>query len=672
MSEPEWETPPPGEAARKPPSSCHLPNGYPSSEDGDTQPGTSNQTADDPLALYRAGGAIPRSNGLIINGSSSNNPGLVNGPTQHSIGGQSQSPSGSHSRHSSGERDRKKTKSWEAPESSGGNPDCRRRPRVCSDSDGLSYDMWHQLESEGFLPHGYCNGVLPHAEPQDDMEAYFNAQAGQVLSLDPDTRLGEAELDRRPAAEDSPLPGSPVENGLSPLVAGTTRLSSSSEDLGDFIETDISLTPKFGTSSCGNSCASSLEDVRHSDVHDEGVDISAANVGLSTWVRDHHEHWRHMAQQQASLSCCDGSQCTSCTKLLAARSNNGEYTVAPCEPPEEAFILAPTSPGPSSSSSGSVDHLRSDGPREATTSESSSYFSPDVDIEFIDLDIDCPGPASTDSLSKEDSDSGDVDLPAPASTSTDDQDSQPDPPQSAGWCEVLPGSSSSHCHSETHSRSNLGTLSCEQVSFSCDGYNCRHHGCPESQSSSRRASLGSPSSEDSDVFTEGPSPDPRFPRRSVHSPQCQSSANDLDLDCTAKLSSDVKLFNVSRQTSTSNFDQDENSFQEDEVLPYKSCNCDHNPSLHHRELPRPKPLTRCANNNYKELPGAHSRLVDEVPGCSNDNLLNERLDPDVCSGRQTANTRASTWPRATDGESPLTALKLLDYEFSDEGSSPLG
>ena len=599
-------------------------------------------------------------------------------------------------------------------------------------------------------PDVFYSSSHPSPRTTDDMNGYISANSHLLAYLDinresssdhpanhenrehNELSLGESNANNHQDINQDDSLYDKIDEGIAlaaelEYIPIQTKLSTSSEDQGDFIETDISLQQFNSYTSSQESSCENLPNLVHAS------------------CQEHHNNNKSECYPHLLHNCesCDKNL----TGAIANISEGNSYE--PCR--SKACI----SPGNSSNSrpvgynmsaaipqdaASSQDQQQqpswsrnNPAPHHANHSSSSSYLSPDMDIEFMDFDID-PGLVNSDS--QQDSLSTDPGCwnnegPPRSQERTSSHESKIENCFCCGCCDKLSDKFSNH---SSHFKPQTGSKSSPMISC------CRNH---------RKERLNDPMQQVHTEANEGESSDTGHsdePGQGIRNALAwnEEDRNNLASNSAADFSPDQQLpdlvpitnnldvvfshgwtssdveaehYNVSRQTSTSNFDQDENSFQDfhdgsdwtksseemNDALQVvnrrlsSSCNlCEGNEELpcgallKHDQLenlafcadvydpqeaddeedegtPPPIPNKRPPLNRRLELLEAHNQNLEQsmrhedCPPCApirHSNSENEELAGAVGG--------ADYRPGATnfnDDESPGSAIRLLEYQF---------
>ena len=506
--------------------------------------------------------------------------------------------------------------------------------------------MWTQTNGHHAVPEPDPNPSSPDVfyssvheiqTQTDDMNGYVNANAHMLAYLElngesprvaspenillPDNMNGLASNGNQHEEIEDDLQSDKIDEGIAltaelefiPLA--TTKLSTSSEDQGDFIETDISLQ-QLGFSSYASSRGSSCNDLPNL--------VQALDRG------EHHNHNNNVTKDNGDCDKAQQHKCRSCERnqkvlghgaynltLSSQYDGNSEdrgsnikpQSLAPCSSVRHsngAFSL-PTDCR--NVPQGALDdhethtmwrNISQPPPLQrysSTTNRSStsSFLSPDLDIEFMDLDFE-PGLVNSDSQQEfSQSESTTVALPfnnhlGSSSNHGAERDRFNDNGENIDncfcyGCDKISDKFSNHSshfkscsgananplisccrHRDHHHRNGgIGNTDSERGNFVKENVpKCKN--CDEQRVQTDSFELRNNISGDSNGsdLLEGAV---GFP--GATSSQWHSVPNNLDMVGSSRdwnvLPESAEApahFNVSRQTSTSNFNQDENNFQD--------------------------------------------------------------------------------------------------------------
>lgn len=658
-----------------------------------------------------------------------------------------------------------------------GNCVCKRRTRSEGDEGGVA-SVWKTLEDGPILicPWELRNGAddassredSPMQNASNDMEGYFQDNAGMLAQLDMARQNHVQEKDSsedsgKDDEEDDDDDEDEVEGARALVLPVRTNLSTSYEDQGDFIETDISLQ-QLGGSSYANSCESSTEDLPRT------INVDCPACAANFVVRRGHWHYNHHGNgslENNSLlphhhSCnrgiCDGREADR-PHSIASLNQDTEHIHSEVFQYLRHDNRSGTNQENSTSSSHEQKGQEADGGTAA--SHSSSHYSPELDIEYMDFDLDASQLHSIDSSNSSSSQlqMGPPVMPIPSAAAgaqcNDGAVANRDRNSDSSLNQRRDSGVDEEQTSEP-TRCYCGTANISFSSSSTSASNCCNS---SSRTYTSHVLLGEGHNllEGAVGLYNGTGARPRVPHHSntlhTHANSLERTSSDegaadmdqdvdllhepnnLDLEGpgSSHVSDHEDLLNVSRQTSTSNFDQDENSFQgddENEEITMDSADDAHenrcsgacggdedkdgnSDSVYDIFLHNVKTglYSRFENNNYKhtvkpyrkaklqsDLDLATPNRVDSLehsprrgvlvsqanvseddavagPSSSNDDLAgaggaaHSGIRPTNWpegSASPSRSRNSNTWPQCSDDESPVSALRLLEYEFTDE------
>ena len=493
--------------------------------------------------------------------------------------------------------------------------------------------------------------------PGDDMENYFNANAHMLAYLD--LQEGEEGGHRGGGRRNTPPPedrqrsssegnhdthsllgyrngygsddgivlngslsGSRSHEGLS--ITSRVKLSTSSEEQGDFIETDISLPPpESGDNSTRSSSDEDLHQITARSMHErrershsagydsaerpqEGPKLLPPSGGAPhpSTVCD-YKNGSTEASRPASFGVAN-RLCT-CSVVSYSRRrplapSNQSSSDLDADEGVGGMKASPIEPSPNESDGGAPCGI-------TVTSDSSSYFSPE-DVDFMDFDMATPSDNVGELEIGANISHPEVEHSEPHHEHYREEAALPSSSRSTGdtcdECGKL--DQQCLCASLRACKRLLEGANAQQHATSeqviADGSSNRKrlcnvnsrvenvHGCACCTESAGRDSgsgsqehldtLSCDEQDEGDALGDGPLPLPQRTCACVYQQQnacrchvCNQQSHDRDAFCedtnnldvevfSAAPSSDYEdeLFNVSRQTSTSNFDQDENAYQD--------------------------------------------------------------------------------------------------------------
>ena len=499
-----------------------------------------------------------------------------------------------------------------------------------------------EFDTTQLSPDVFYSSAQDAGRSADDMNGYVNENAHMLayLELNGDTAAGsDAESINPHVAEningfapngnenqeiEDELQSDKVDEGIA-LAAelefippATTKLSTSSEDQGDFIETDISVQ-QMGFSSYASSRGSSCNDlpnlVQASDLaeyHNHNNNVTKDNqVAEET----HHQHYkcesceRNQHVNATGAFNFDSSQSNDCYKYSKNYGTQIKHKLqAPStgNNPTGAFSFQSSGRSEVHTAREMQETLHSmwhnisqpvPQQRHASTTNrsiTSSFYSPDMDIEFMDLDFE-PSLVNSDSQQEFQTSetANDVAVPGNQPGSSlqhgadndrfSDNDDNIDDNCFCYGCDKISDKFSNH---SSHFKSSSGTKAnpliscCRHSNFHLNGQSsdgdetsnslirsnpeCKN--CDEQIINRERTE---PRNIISDESTNAEGVEGAVGFTSSTSGQSHSVPNNLDMvgssqdwNVLPSGSSDAAHYNVLRQTSTSNFDQDENKFQD--------------------------------------------------------------------------------------------------------------